>query len=135
MRFILLSLTFLSLSFASVIDEYLASLRANAQKENPNFTAFDAKRGEVLFTSEHIGKKGKAISCVSCHGNDLTQSHQNVFTGKVIEPLSPKRNPNRLSETATIEKWLKRNFNDVYNREGTALEKGDVLAYILSKDK
>ena len=32
MRFILLSLTFLSLSFASVIDEYLASLRANAQK-------------------------------------------------------------------------------------------------------
>lgn len=135
MKFILLSLTFLTLSFSAVIDDYLTSLSIDAKKETPSFTGFDAKRGEVLFTSEHIGKKGKAISCVSCHGNDFTKSHQNFFTGKVIEPLSPKTNPTRLSETATIEKWLKRNFNDVYNREGTAQEKGDVLAYILSKDK
>lgn len=135
MRLILLSLTFLSLSFSAVIDEYLKDLSTQAKQENSNFSGFDAKRGEALFTSEHIGKKGKAISCVSCHGNDLTQSHQNFFTGKTIEPLSPKANPTRLSEVATIDKWLKRNFNDVYNREGTALEKGDVLAYILSKDK
>jgi hypothetical protein len=128
-------LTFLSLSFASVIDDYLTALRADAKKETPSFTSFDAKRGEVIFTSEHIGKKGKAISCVSCHGNDFSKSHQNFFTGKIIEPLSPKANPTRLSDAKTIDKWLKRNFNDVYNREGTALEKGDVLTYILSKDK
>lgn len=53
----------------------------------------------------------------------------------MIEPLSPKANPTRLSETKTIEKWLRRNFNDVYIREGTAQEKGDVLTYILSKDQ
>ncbi|MDX3960423.1 DUF1924 domain-containing protein [Aliarcobacter skirrowii] len=32
-----------------------------------------------------------------------------------------------------MEKWLNRNFNDVYNREGTALEKGDVITYIINK--
>ncbi len=135
MRILLLSMILLSLSFSAVIDEYLKSLNAQAKQENPNFNGFDAKRGEVLFTSEHIGKKGKAISCVSCHGNDLSKSHQNFFTGKMIEPLSPKANPTRLSETKTIEKWLRRNFNDVYIREGTAQEKGDVLTYILSKDQ
>ena len=125
----------LNLSQALVIEDYLNTLKQEVQKSNPNFKQFDIKRGEVIFTSEHIGKKGKAISCVSCHGNDFTKSHQNFFTGKVIEPLSPKANPQRLSEIKTIEKWLRRNFNDVYNREGTAQEKGDVLTYILSKDK
>ena len=135
MRLIILSLTFLSLSFSSVLDGYLNTLSIDAKKENPNFNGFDIKRGEELFTSKHIGKKGKEISCTSCHGIDFTKSHQKFFTGKVIEPLSPKANPQRLSEIKTIEKWLRRNFNDVYNREGTAQEKGDVLTYILSKDE
>ena len=134
MRLLLLSLTLVTLSFASVVDDYLNKLSIQAKKENSSFQSFDAKRGEVIFTSEHIGKKGDKISCTSCHGNNFTQSQKNFFTGKVIEPLSPKANPERLSEVKTIEKWLRRNFNDVYNREGTAQEKGDVLTYILSKD-
>ncbi|MCJ7765447.1 MAG: DUF1924 domain-containing protein [Thiovulaceae bacterium] len=28
---------------------------------------------------------------------------------------------------------MRRNFNDVYNREGTSQEKGDVLRYIMTK--
>jgi len=38
-----------------------------------------------------------------------------------------------LTSVKEVEKWLRRNFNDVYNREGTAQEKGDVLLYIMSK--
>lgn len=134
MKLILLTLTFLTFGFSAVIDDYLNTLKPLAKQENPNFSGFDAKRGEMIFTSTHMGKKGKEISCVSCHGNDFTKSHENFFTGKIIEPLSPKANPTRLSDAKTIDKWLKRNFNDVYNREGTNLEKGDVLTYILSKD-
>lgn len=52
---------------------------------------------------------------------------------KKIEPLSTKANPSRLTDVKKVQKWLKRNFNDVYNRVGTAQEKGDVLVYILSK--
>lgn len=135
MKLIAILLASLSLSFAQVSDEYLNGLYQQAKKENPNFKDFDAKRGEMIFTTEHLGKKGKMISCASCHGMNFSQSHQNFFTGKIIEPLSPKANPQRFSEIKNIEKWLKRNFNDVYVREGTAQEKGDVVTYILSKDK
>jgi len=134
MKILLLTALLLNLSFAGVIDEYLNSLKQEALKENPNFKAFDAKRGEEIFTSKHMGKKGKEISCTSCHGTDLSKSGENVFTAKTIEPLSPKANPKRFTDVAETEKWLKRNFNDVYNREGTALEKGDVITYIISKD-
>ncbi|MGC6761826.1 DUF1924 domain-containing protein, partial [Escherichia coli] len=45
----------------------------------------------------------------------------------VVTGLIKANLPNRFTNKAEIEKWLKRNFNDVYNREGTALEKGDVI--------
>ena len=134
MRILLIIALFFNMAFSAVIDEYLSSLKQEALKENPNFKGFDTKRGEEIFTSKHIGKKGKEISCTSCHGMDLNKSGENIFTGKSIEPLSPKANPKRFTDIVETEKWLKRNFNDVYNREGTAVEKGDVLTYIISKD-
>ena len=133
MKILLLIALIINLSFASVVDDYLNSLKQEVLKENPKFTGFDAKRGEEIFTSKHIGKKGKEISCVTCHTTNLNNNGENTFTGKVIEPLSPKANPKRFTDVNEIEKWMKRNFNDVYNREGTALEKGDVTTYIINK--
>ena len=133
MKILLLTALFLNLSFASVVHDYLNSLKQEVLKENPSFTGFDAKRGEEIFTSKHIGKKGKEISCTTCHTSNLNTSGDNIFTGKTIEPLSPKANPKRFTDIKEIEKWMKRNFNDVYNREGTALEKGDVTTYIINK--
>ena len=127
---------FLTLSVfaqSSEVDKYLQTLNAEVLKQDPTFKGFDSKRGEVIFTSKHIGKKGKEVSCVSCHGGDLSKKGENFFTGKVIEPLSPSVNPERLSSLKSVKKWLRRNFKDVYKREGTAKEKGDVLTYISSK--
>ena len=134
MKFLIITALFLNMAFSAVIDDYLISLKQEVLKENPSFKGFDTKRGEEIFASKHMGKKGKEISCTSCHGIDLNKSSENIFTGKIIEPLSPKANPKRFTDLAETEKWLKRNFNDVYNREGTTLEKGDVLTYILFKD-
>ncbi|WP_320035543.1 DUF1924 domain-containing protein [Halarcobacter sp.] len=133
MKKIIIPALIATLSFSSVIDNYLTNLKNEVIKVEPNFKGFDLKRGEEIFTSTHMGKKGKEVSCTSCHGIDLTKSHENFFTAKIIEPLSPKTNPKRLTKEKKIRKWLKRNFNDVYNREGTAKEKGDVLTYIMSK--
>lgn len=133
MKLIITLFLLFTISSASVINEYLSALAKQAKAQNPKFTEFDAKRGEEIFTSKHIGKKGKEVSCVSCHGNDLSKPSKNFFTAKEIEPLSPKANPKRFSEVKTIEKWLRRNFNDVYNREGTTEEKGDVVTYIINK--
>lgn len=133
MKLIFALLLFLTISSASVVDEYLNTLTKEAKIKNPSFSGFDLKKGEEIFTSKHIGKKGKEVSCVSCHGRDLSKTGKNFFTAKEIEPLSPTANSQRFSEVKTIEKWLRRNFNDVYNREGTAQEKGDVITYIINK--
>ncbi|EAJ1232234.1 DUF1924 domain-containing protein [Campylobacter fetus] len=112
---------------------YIESLKAEILKNDRNFKDFDADRGEAIFKTKSIGKNGQNISCESCHGSDLTKSANNVFTNKILEPLSPNANSSRLTDVKDVQKWLKRNFKDVYQREGTALEKGDVLYYILSK--
>jgi cytochrome c peroxidase len=108
------------------VDTYLQQLQSEAA------LPFDVKRGEALFTTEHIGKKGTKIACTSCHGIDLAQNGRNANTGKVIEPLAPRANPARLTSVKEVKKWLRRNFKDVYDREGTAQEKGDVLTYIMN---
>lgn len=133
MKILIATALVLNISFAAVVDDYLSSLKEEALKTNPDFKAFDSKKGEEIFKSKHLGKKGKEISCESCHTTNLANAGENIFTGKAIDPLSPKANPKRLTDTTEIEKWLKRNFNDVYNREGTAIEKGDVITYIMSK--
>lgn len=77
--------------------------------------------------------KKELKSHVSCHTTNLRQNGKNSFTNKIIEPLSPNANKLRLTDVKDAQKWLKRNFNDVYIREGNAIEKGDVLYYINSK--
>jgi cytochrome c peroxidase len=126
MLMILLTGAVLSATPSPEVTGYMQQLQREAA------LPFDAKRGETLFTSEHIGKKGAPISCTSCHALNLTQPGKNAHTGKVIDPLAPRANPQRLTSVKEVKKWLRRNFKDVYNREGTAQEKGDVLTYIMN---
>ena len=49
--------------------------------------------------------------------------------------MAPAANPQRFSDAAKVEKWFKRNCNDVLGRACTAQEKGDVLAYLMSLAK
>jgi len=134
-RTLLLSVLLLGTTHAfelnASIQAYMKTLQKEAKQENPAFDGFDAARGEKIFTSTHIGKRGKPISCVTCHTKDLSQKGENVHTGKVIEPLSPTANPKRFTKVKEVKKWLRRNFRDVYNRVGTAREKGDVITYII----
>jgi len=111
--------------------QYMSELETTAKTENRSFSGFDALRGKEIFTSTHTGKQGKPMACTSCHTLNLASPGKNALTGKVIDPLSPRANPQRLTSTKDVTKWLRRNFMDVYAREGTAQEKGDVLAYIM----
>lgn len=115
------------------MQNYIQQLKTQARNQNSSFSDFNIKRGEEIFTSAHMGKRGENISCTSCHNINLNQNGKNHFTNKTIKPLSPSANPDRLVDVKEVKKWLKRNFKDVYNRVGTAQEKGDVLYYINSK--
>ena len=132
--FILLTLTLLNAKeFNAPMKTYMEDLSAEAKAANPSFTGFDAKRGEAIFVSKHTGKKGGEMSCTTCHTSNLKNGGQNVNTNKPITALGPCVNPTRLTDVAEVEKWLRRNFNDVFAREGSAPEKGDVLTYIINQ--
>ena len=45
--------------------------------------------------------------------------------------MSAGVNPARFSDAAKVDKWFRRNCNDVLQRECSASEKADVLAYLI----
>ena len=118
--------------YGKTVDTYINQLAAEAKQQNPAFQGFSTQRGKEIYFSKHIGKRGKEVSCASCHTDNLRQGGENIFTGKKIKPLSPSVNPKRFTDVKKVKKWLRRNFKDVYKREGTAQEKGDVLLFMRS---
>jgi len=102
-----------------------------ARQESARFSGFSARRGEAFFNSTH----GQDWSCNSCHTKDPTAAGKHAKTDKPIQPLAPAANVERFTSPAKVEKWFKRNCNDVMGRACTAQEKGDVLAYLMSLKK
>jgi cytochrome c peroxidase len=94
-------------------------------------TAADAARGQKLFTS----KQGRDWSCSTCHGTVPVGEGKHASTGKLIAPLAPAANAERFTDPAKIEKWFRRNCNDVVGRECSAGEKADVMAWLVSLAK
>ena len=108
--------------------DFEAAFAAEARGADPAFAGFAAARGQRFFAATHGGD----WSCASCHGNDPSAAGEHVVTGKRIEPLAPAANPDRFTRPASVEKWFKRNCNDVLKRPCTAHEKGDVLAWLMT---
>lgn len=86
-----------------------------------------AARGQAFFSARHGGE----WSCSSCHGMPPTREGKHALTDKSIRPLAPAFNPQAFSDSARSDKWFRRNCRDVLNRECSAGEKADVLAYLL----
>lgn len=94
----------------------------------------DAQRGAAAWNEQHMQKDlGKMVNCASCHGTDLTRAGEHMRTGKLIDPMAPSVNPERLTDPAKIEKWFGRNCEWTLGRDCTAQEKADFLAFIQSK--
>ncbi len=92
--------------------------------------ALSPARGEALYRSEHPGKHGGVRqSCAGCHTASPKQAGQ-TRVGKRIEPLAPAANPARFTDAAKVEKWFRRNCMDVLQRECSAQEKGDFIAWL-----
>jgi mono/diheme cytochrome c family protein len=108
---------------AALLDNY----RIAARQEDPGFRDFSARRGEAFFHA-----KNGDTSCASCHTDSPKQAGHHAKTGKAIEALAPVANAQRLSDPAKVEKWFKRNCNDVLQRACSAREKGDFVAWLVS---
>lgn len=90
-----------------------------------------AARGEQLFRARFATGK-TADSCIACHTEDARASGQHVKTHKAIDPLAPVAQKDRFSDPAKVEKWFRRNCNEVLGRACTPQEKADFTAYMIS---
>lgn len=114
-------------AFAETPESVLATLKSEASG-TPGFQGFSAARGETFFKTKHGGE----WSCTSCHTDNTAAEGKHAKTGKVIKPIAPSANAERFTDMAKVEKWFKRNCNDVLERVCTPQEKGDVLSYLLT---
>lgn len=110
----------------------LQGYEAQARQANPQFQDFSAARGEQFYHAKRPHGSGRPVSCASCHTDNPKSAGKNDKTAKEILPMAPSANKERLTDAAKVEKWFKRNCQDVLERACTAQEKGDFLTYLLS---
>lgn len=87
------------------------------------------ERGGQFF----VRKQGGDWSCATCHTDSPLQPGKHATTGKTITPLAPVANPERFTDAGKVEKWFRRNCNDVASRACSPLEKADVIAWLLAR--
>jgi hypothetical protein len=106
---------------------YLHALETEARSAG-GFGGFSAARGQRFFNAQH----GSDWRCATCHTKDPLAAGQHARTGRDIAPLAPSANPERFADASKANKWFRRNCNDVVGRACTAVEKGDVLVWLMS---
>ncbi len=116
------ALVFVAVAHAATPAQLLAAYSAQAG------SAAVPERGQKLFTTRH----GQEWSCSSCHGAVPTKVGKHASTGKAIGPMAPAFNAERFTDPAKVEKWFRRNCNDVVSRECSAGEKADVISWLLT---
>lgn len=117
------------LASAGPLEAQLATYATAAKAANPAFAGFSAARGEKLHVTNFALGKPDTPACTSCHGNDPRAAGK-TLTGKRIDPMALSVSPGRYADSAKVEKWFKRNCNEVLGRECTPLEKGDWLTFV-----
>jgi len=90
-----------------------------------------AARGEQIFRAKSTAGKA-ADSCMSCHTDNPKAAGQHVKTHKSIDPIAPVAQKDRFTDPAKVEKWFKRNCQEVLGRACTPQEKADFTAYMIS---
>ena len=111
--------------------DFLKEFETAARAADAGFKGFSTQRGEQFFKATHGGE----WSCASCHTQNPAATGKHAKTGKEVAPLAPAANAERFASPAKVEKWFKRNCNDVLGRACSAQEKGDVLAWLVTAKK
>ena len=110
--------------------DFLNRFEAEARAASPGFAA-SAVRGERFF--HNAGSKD--WRCTSCHTDNPAATGKHATTHKPIDPMAPATNPDRFARADKVDKWFKRNCNDVLDRPCSPAEKADLVAYLMTVKK
>ncbi|MCW0235367.1 MAG: DUF1924 domain-containing protein [Ferrovibrio sp.] len=111
-------------------DAILVGYARQAKAADSGFTTFSAQRGEALYRNQWGSGDVRTPSCVSCHTADPRQIGRNAKTGRLIEPAAVSSNPQRYTDTATVDKHFARDCKSVIGRDCTPLERGDYITFM-----
>jgi len=115
-------------AYAENPSSLIAGYSAEAARATPGF-APSAERGQGFFTRKW-GVSQTMPSCATCHSDQPAAEGKHVVTSKRIAPLSPAVNPQRFASSAKVEKWFRRNCQEVVGRECSAAEKADFIQFV-----
>lgn len=114
----------LPLAQAATPAELLAAYTAQAGAQP------SPERGQK-FWSTRFGKEF-GWTCASCHTATPNKPGKHDISDKVIKPLAPAANAERFTDQKKVDGYFSMNCKDVVGRECTALEKADVLSWLLT---
>ncbi len=114
---------------AETARQFLQSYSAQATSTQPGFAANGA-RGKA-FAARDWGNSARLPNCVACHTDNPANPGSHAVTGKRIAALAPAVTPERFSDPAKVEKWFKRNCNEVVGRACTSAEKADFIQFAM----
>lgn len=130
---ILISCTWLATGAqAGSREDLLGRYASEAKASDPQFSSFSTTRGQALHTARHGTGKPDTPACTACHG-DSPRNPGRTRTGKAIDPMAVSANSSPYTDPAKVEKWFRRNCNEVLGRACSPQEKGDWLAYMISQ--
>lgn len=129
--FSLLFFAFALPACAEAPQQMLSDYVGEAARQQPGFAA-SAERGRQFYF-ERRNAAEKMPNCATCHTDDPGAAGKHVITGKVIAPIAPVAGSARFTDAAKTDKWFRRNCKEVVGRECTAVEKADVLRFLLTK--
>lgn len=131
----------------------LARYAAQARVENPTFEGFSAERGRAFYFAPRVIIGLGEANCASCHLDDPTQSirahrakvlcrachviddseHPDPANAKKrhLGAFSPAANPERFRDFDRVERHFEVNCRMVLQRACTAIEKGDLITWLI----
>jgi mono/diheme cytochrome c family protein len=113
---------------AETPQQLIAGYAGQAAGAQPGFTP-SAERGRQFY-QHRFAVSDKMPNCAACHTDKPSAQGTHAITGKAIPPLAPTANPDRLTSSAKVEKWFRRNCTEVVGRECTPAEKADFLKFL-----
>ncbi|HRP75139.1 MAG TPA: DUF1924 domain-containing protein [Rhodocyclaceae bacterium] len=119
-------------ALGGTLEEQLVRYAAEVRAADSAFSGFSAARGEQFHNARFGTGKPDTPACSTCHGSDPATPGR-TLTGKAIEPVALSASPSRYADPEKVEKWFKRNCNEVLGRACSPAEKGDWLAYMQSR--
>ncbi len=122
---------FLLLSLSSFAEDALEVYKRELQLSDKAFLGFESSKGKDFYYNKNKLPNGEVMSCTSCH-TENPKAEGLTKQNKVILPMAKIANPDRYTDMKKVEKWFKRNCDDVYKRPCTTLEKGNFIQYMYS---